>query len=141
MGILLNSLFAVSEKTSSHGEAALIALIGFIGVFVIIVVILGVLYLYKAIFQLKFFSKESEDERKAIKEKKLALKEEEKSLKIASISSISSDVLKPEVIEDEEVVAAITAAITFILNSESNNEGIDTEKQAPFRIRNIRRFN
>ena len=88
----------LSAKSYSLGEGALFSLVGFIIVLLVLALLVGIFYLSGFIFQSKAFNKPKKDKAKP------------------------TTAQKDDVEEDEEVVAAITAAITCILSSESGDD-------------------
>lgn len=101
----MNGLFLCASDISV-GSAALYALVGFIIVLVVLALLVGIFYLSGFLFQTKALSRDKLFERKPK----------------------TQEVVEPELIPDieaadsEEEVAAITAAIALILQSESDGD-------------------
>lgn len=95
-------------------EALLVALVGILIVFAILAVLIGILYLFKLVFGLPIF-KDKKD----------------------SVNNLEAEMLLQ--VSDEETVAAITAAINLILESESA-EKTSTAVTPAFRIKSIKRI-
>ena len=101
----------VSQKIGI-GKAALLALIGFVIVFLVLAVLVLLLMLFKFLFGLKINFKKNKNAETANE----------------GTAEVNED-------NDEETVAAITAAIACMLETESGEE-----QAAPFVIRKIKRI-
>lgn len=107
---MTNIISAITEL--NFGEALIILLVGILVVFAVLAVMIGFLYIIRYIVN-------GTDKPKAEKAK-----------------VVPSELIQTAKVEDdEEVVAAITAAVTCILQEEANKDGTVV---APFRIKKIK---
>ena len=104
-------LIAAADNMSI-GDAALYALVGFLIVLAVLALLVGIFYLSGFIFKSKALSG-------GLKKKK---------------DDATANIAAPAEADDEELVAAITAAISVILSEES-----DTDIQPEFVIRRIKK--
>lgn len=112
----MNAFAFISASDYSLGDGALYSVVGFIIVLAVLALLVGIFYLTGFLFQTKFLSKENLFERKNKKTPK----------ETASVADEQSD---------DEIVAAITAAIAAVYADEAS-EG---EEIPEFVIRRIKR--
>ncbi len=97
-------------KELNFGEALLILVIGMVTIMVVLSLLIGCLYICKAVVK----AIESGGKKKG--------------------SATDTKPVEQQTLEDEELVAAITAAITCIMQEENKTETVE----APFRIKKIK---
>ncbi len=95
----MNIVSLLSAKNYSLGEGAVLALVGFVIVLIVLALLVGIFYLSGFIFQTKLFNRPKKD----------------KSKPTDVVQKAVDDVAEDE----EEVVAAITAAIACVLSAEA----------------------
>ena len=103
------NLFSAIEELN-FGEALIIVVAGMLIILAVLAVLVGLLYVIRYVVQ--------------------AIEKEPSKATV-------TETAKAEIVEDEETVAAITAAITCILQEEAQNEGNDAIV-APFVIKKIK---
>lgn len=109
---MMNFISAVEIET--FGEALIVLVIGMAVIFGVLTVLIGLLHVIRVA---------------------IGIIEKPKQAPAAPTATQAA-----EIQEDEETVAAITAAITCILMDEAQSEGNDEPVVAPFRIKKIKQI-
>lgn len=111
----MNTLMFLCASDTKISDAALYSVIGFVIVLLVLLLLVGIFYLTGFVFKTKFMSKDNLFERKG------------KNKASDSVESADAD-------DEQEVVAAITAAITAVLSEENESDAVPE-----FVIRRIKR--